>query len=127
MDHLTLLAYAEDELNRVVAGLDETEMDVVSNCQPWTIRRLASHALKNQLFWAGTVSGQELMALDEAMAAVPYEGDLAPIAAEVTALALRLWRSDGVLTAQHETPFGVLPGAVVVDFAVIDAAAHAWD
>ena len=30
-------------------------------------------------------------------------------------------------TAQHETPFGVLPGSVVVDFAIIDAAAHAWD
>jgi len=26
-----------------------------------------------------------------------------------------------------DTPFGVLPGAVVLDFAVIDAAAHAWD
>jgi len=31
------------------------------------------------------------------------------------------------MTAQHDTPFGLLPGAVVVDFAVIDAAAHAWD
>ena len=40
---------------------------------------------------------------------------------------LELWRGDGVMTAQHDTPFGVLPGAVVVDFAVIDAAAHAWD
>jgi uncharacterized protein (TIGR03086 family) len=127
MDHLTLLAYAEDELNSVVAALDETEMDVVSNCAPWTVRRLASHVLKNQLFWAGTVTGQKLMALDESMSAVPYEGDLAPIAAEVTALALRLWHSAEVMTAQHDTPFGVLPGAVVVDFAVIDAAVHAWD
>jgi uncharacterized protein (TIGR03086 family) len=127
MDHLTLLAYAEDELNRVVAGLDEAEMDVVTNCPPWTIRRLASHALKNQLFWAGSVTGQDLMTQGEAMAAVPYEGELAPIAAEVTALALRLWRSDGVMAADHDTPFGVLPGAVVLDFAVIDAAAHAWD
>jgi uncharacterized protein (TIGR03086 family) len=40
---------------------------------------------------------------------------------------LELWRGDGVLTAPHETPFGVLPGSVVVDFAIIDAAAHAWD
>jgi uncharacterized protein (TIGR03086 family) len=127
MDHLTLLAYAEDELNQVIAGLDEAEMDVVSNCPPWTVRRLASHVLKNQLFWAGTVSGQKLMALDESMGAVPYEGDLAPIADEVTTQALQLWRSDGVMTAQHETPFGVLPGTVVLDFAVIDAAAHAWD
>lgn len=127
MDRLTLLAYAEDELNRVIAGLDPAEMDVVTNCPPWTVRQLASHALKNQLFWAGTVTAQNLMALEESMAAVPYDGDLAPIAAEVTARALQLWRSDGVMTAQHETPFGVLPGAVVVDFAVIDAAAHAWD
>ena len=127
MDHLTLLAYAEDELNRVITGLDPVEMDIVTNCPPWTVRHLASHVLKNQLFWAGTVTGQQLMALEESMAAVPYEGDLAPIGDEVTAQALQLWRRDGVMTAQHETPFGVLPGAVVVDFAVIDAAAHAWD
>ncbi len=31
------------------------------------------------------------------------------------------------MTAQHDTPFGVLPGSVVIDFAIIDAAAHAWD
>jgi uncharacterized protein (TIGR03086 family) len=127
MDHLTLLAYAEDELNGVIARLDESEMELLTNCPPWTVRRLASHTLKNQLFWAGCVTSQQLMTLEESMSAVPYEGGLAPIAAEVTALALRLWRSEGVMTAQHDTPFGVLPGAIVVDFAVIDAAAHAWD
>ncbi|HTY71576.1 MAG TPA: TIGR03086 family metal-binding protein [Actinomycetes bacterium] len=127
MDHLTLLAYAEHELNRVIAQLDKAELDLPTNCPPWTVRHLASHALKNQLFWAGLAAGQQLMTLTESMAAVPYEGDLTPIAAEVTALAGQLWRGDAVLTAQHDTPFGVLPGAVVVDFAVIDAAAHAWD
>jgi len=45
MDHLTLLAYAEDELNGVITQLDETEMDLVTNCPPWTVRRLASHTL----------------------------------------------------------------------------------
>ena len=111
----------------MIAGLDDGEMDVVTNCPPWTVRHLASHALKNQLFWAGLVTGQDLMAQDEAMAAVPYDGELAPIAAEVTARAVQLWRTDGVLTRCTTTPFGELPGAVVVDFAVIDAAAHAWD
>src|SRR6476660_5192883 len=127
MDHLVLLAEAEDELHRVIAGLDDSEMELGTNCPPWTVRRLASHALKNQLFWAGTVTGQQLMTLEESMGAVPYEEDLTPIAAQVTARALTLWRSDGVLAAEHETPFGVLPGSVVVDFAAIDAVAHAWD
>jgi uncharacterized protein (TIGR03086 family) len=127
MDDLTLLSQAEYELGRVVAELAAGEMDVLSNCPPWTVRRLASHALKNQLFWAGLVTGRDLMPQDEAMAAVPYEGDLAPIAAEVAAQVVELWHTDGVMTALHVTPFGELPGAVVINFALIDAAAHAWD
>jgi len=127
MDDLTLLSQADYELGRVVAELADGDMDVVSNCPPWTVRRLASHALKNQLFWAGLVTGRHLMPQDEAMAAVPYEGDLAPVAAEVTAQVVELWHMDGVMTASHVTPFGELPGAVVINFALIDAAAHAWD
>ena len=124
MDHLMLLEHAEGRLVEVIHLIDESEMDLPTNCPPWTVRRLASHVLKNQLFWAGSVSGQPLMALEESMGAVPYDGDLAPIAAEVAARVLELWRADGVMTAQHETPFGVLPGSVVVDFAIIDAAAR---
>jgi len=127
MDSLALLGYAEDELSHVIRGLDADEMDVVTNCPPWTVRRLASHALKNQLFWAGSVTGQDLMTLEEAMGAVPYDGDLAPYAAEICARVPEMWSGDGVLTAQHATPFGRLPGTVVIDFAIIDAAAHAWD
>ena len=51
--------------------------------------------MKNELFWAGTATGQQLMPLDEAMGAVPYEGDLAPVADEVSA---RAW-SCGAVTA----------------------------
>jgi uncharacterized protein (TIGR03086 family) len=127
MDHLILLEHAEHQLSEVVRGLDDAELEADTNCPPWTVRRLASHALKNQLFWAGTVTGRPLMTLEESMGAVPYAGDLAPIADEVERQALGLWRSDGVMTEQHDTPFGALPGTVVVDFAVIDAAAHAWD
>jgi len=127
MDDLTLLTRAEHVLSRVIADLGHTELEVVSNCPPWTVRRLASHALKNQLFWAGLVGGRDLMAQEEAMAAVPYDGELAPIADDVTAQVVGLWLTDGVLGAEHETPFGPLPGAVVVNFALVDAAAHAWD
>jgi uncharacterized protein (TIGR03086 family) len=127
MDRLMLLAYAEDQLVQVIHQLDDAELDLPTNCPPWTVRRLASHALKNQLFWAGSVSGQQLMPLGEAMGAVPYDGDLAPVADEVAARVLELWRGDGVMTALHDTPFGVLPVTVVVDFEIIDAAAHAWD
>lgn len=127
MDRLALLTYSDDLLCEVVRGLSRDEMRRDSNCPSWTVRHLASHALKNQLFWAGSVVGEPLMSLEEAMAAVPYEGDLDDIAVEVTGEAVRLWHRAGVMDAEHATPFGVLPGAVVVDFAIVDAAAHAWD
>ena len=92
-------------------------MDGPTNCEPWTVRRLASHALNNQLVWAGLVTGQQLVAVEDAMGAVPIDGDLGPVAADVTARAMALWRTDGILDAMHATPFGELPGSVVIDFA----------
>lgn len=38
-----------------------------------------------------------------------------------------MWRKRGVLDATHVTPFGELPGSVVITFPTIDALAHAWD
>ncbi|HSB88091.1 MAG TPA: TIGR03086 family metal-binding protein [Ilumatobacteraceae bacterium] len=127
MDQLATLAYAVDELRRTVAALDDSQMDTVTNCAPWTVRQLASHALNNQLVWAGMVTGRELVSFADTMAAVPHEGDLAALAEEVAARAVELWGTDGVLHAMHATPFGELPGSVVVTFPTIDAIAHAWD
>ena len=63
-------------------------MDATTNCEPWTVRRLASHALNNQLVWAGLVTGQQLVPVEDAMGAVPIDGDLEPVAVDVTARAL---------------------------------------
>src|SRR5882672_587196 len=109
------------ELRRVVATLDDAHMDTVTNCEPWTVRRLASHALNNQLLWAGLVTGEETVSPEETMGAVPYGGDLARYAGEVTDRTLAMWRTDGVLDASHVTPLGELPGSVVINFSTIDA------
>ena len=58
-------------------------METVTNCEPWTVRQLASHALNNQLLWAGLVTGQQLVSVEDTMGAVPYEGDLAAFADDV--------------------------------------------
>ena len=63
-----------------------------TNCEPWTVRRLASHALNNQLVWAGLVTGQQLVPVEDAMGAVPIDGDLEPVAADVTRVP---WRCGG--------------------------------
>jgi Mycothiol maleylpyruvate isomerase N-terminal domain len=76
MDQLATLEYALDELRGVVARLDDAHMDIVTNCEPWTVRRLASHALNNQLLWAGLVTGRELVSAEDTMGAVPIGGQV---------------------------------------------------
>jgi uncharacterized protein (TIGR03086 family) len=127
MEQMTVLEFAIGELRREVQALDPSELDVVTNCAPWTVRRLASHALNNQLLWAGLVAGVETVTVEDTMAAVAYDADLASYADEVVAQSLAMWATPGVLTAVHATPFGDLPGSVVVQFPTIDALCHAWD
>jgi uncharacterized protein (TIGR03086 family) len=127
MDQMATLNFAIGELHREVAALDDRELDTVTNCEPWTVRRLASHALNNQLLWAGLVSGEEIVTVEDTMGAVAYDGDLATYADHVAERSLAIWATPGVLTALHSTPFGELPGSVVVNFATVDALCHAWD
>ena len=127
MDSLQTLEYSLDELRRVVATLDDAELDASSNCEPWTVRQLASHALNNQLFWAGLVTGRQIVSFEDSMSAAAVKGDLAPVADDVATRAMAMWNTEGVLDSIHATPLGAVPGSVVINFATIDAAAHAWD
>jgi uncharacterized protein (TIGR03086 family) len=126
-DPLATLDFSLGILREQVVGLDDAEMDIVSNCEPWTLRRLASHALNNQLFWGGVVTGAQPVSFEETMGAVAYDGDLAGYADDVVDRAQAMWRTDGVLDARHVTPLGELPGTAVINFAIIDAVCHAWD
>jgi uncharacterized protein (TIGR03086 family) len=132
MDHdsteqLATLDFAIRGLQEQVVALADEQMEIVSNCEPWTVRRLASHALNNQLFWGGVVTGDKTPSFEETMGAVPYDGDLAQFAGEVTGRTLTMWGTDGVLDSSHVTPLGELPGSVVINFAIVDALCHAWD
>src|SRR4051794_33090339 len=127
MDQLATLEYALDELRGVVTTLDDSQMDTVTNCEPWTVRRLASHALNNQLLWGGLVAGQAIVSPEETMSATPVDGDVAAFADDVRDRAIELWSGDEVLAATHTTPMGQLPGSVVILFPTVDALAHAWD
>lgn len=127
MEQIRMLQFAVDELRREVVSLGDGDMTTVTNCEPWTVRELASHALNNQLLWGGAVTGQETVSMEETMGAVPYDGDLAQFAEDVAARTLAMWQTDGVLETSHHTPFGELPGSVVINFPTIDALCHAWD
>lgn len=93
-------------------------MEIVSNCEPWTVHRLASHALNNQLFWAGTATGEETVSFEATMGAELYSGGLAQFAGEVARRALDRWSTDGVFDSNEALgrlrPLTQRPTSVVV-------------
>jgi uncharacterized protein (TIGR03086 family) len=127
MDQVATFVFAVNELRREVAALDDSEMETITNCEPWSVRRLASHALNNQLLWGGLVTGQQIVTVEDTMGAVAFDGDLEAYADKVAVRTLAMWRTEGVLASMHNTPFGELPGSVIINFAIIDALCHAWD
>jgi uncharacterized protein (TIGR03086 family) len=127
MDQLATLDFALDEIHRAVVALDESEMGTATNCEPWTTRQLASHALNSQLLWVGILTGQEIVSMEDTMGGVPYEGDLRAIADDAVARARAAWGVEGALETVYTTPFGDVPGSAVVNFPTIDALAHSWD
>src|SRR4051794_15637751 len=98
MNQITTLEFAIGELHREVAALEDSELDTLTNCEPWTVRRLASHALNNQLLWAGLVTGEQTVTVEDTMGAVPYDGDLDTYADEVADRSLAMWATPGVFT-----------------------------
>ena len=66
-DQVTTLDFGLQALEGQIVVLQDEQMEIVSNCEPWTVRRLASHALNNQLFWAGTVTGEETVSFEATM------------------------------------------------------------
>ena len=109
-----------------VDGRVREDHEVRHEVEPWTVRRLASHALNNQLFWAGTVTGKETPSFEATMGAEPYDGDLGQFVSDVARRAIDMWRTDGIFDTLHVTPLGEVPGTVVINFAIIDALCHAW-
>ena len=95
-DQVATLDFALEALQGQIVVLQDEQMEIVSNCDPWTVRRLASHALNNQLFWAGTVTREDTVSFEATMGAEPYGGDVGQFAGEVARRALDMWSTDGV-------------------------------
>src|SRR5258706_7065760 len=103
MDQIATLEFAQGALRDQVAALEDVQMREVSNCEPWTIRQLASHALNNQLYWVGLVTAETIVSFEETMGAVPYEDDLARFAREAVERSLAIMRAAGALEAILDT------------------------
>lgn len=128
MEQLSTLDFALDQLVGVISTIEDGQMELETDCHPWSIRQLASHAVNSQLLWVSILTGEPTVSVEDTMSAVAYEADdLVSIAEDAAMRARTTWGAPGLLDAIHSTPFGELPGRAIINFPTIDASAHAWD
>ena len=108
----------------LVAGLTPEHREVETPCKQWTVHDLVNHMVNTTKVVAAMASAD--------MSAMPAEG-----AEHLPEGPLNGW-NDGKaaiiaaatgenLTALRETPFGEVPGAMVVSVGVADLLTHGWD
>ena len=118
MDETDVLRAGADEVRRLVRDLAPEDLARPTPCPDWDVRALLAHVVTGQEGLVAVLRGEQPDWSRDAL------GD-DPAAAVEQALdgVLEAWRQPGAV----ETPSQQLPGMRVVDFALADALAHAWD
>lgn len=107
-------------LNKLVAGLDEAQLDAPTPCADFAVRGVLEHMVAGATMFAAAFRGE----------APP---DQAPPRDLVAALPVALDNiqqavgAPGALDQTINAPFGEVPGEVFARFVVLDGLVHGWD
>ena len=120
MDPRTQLDEILPRLNKLVAPLDDTQLDAPTSCAKFAVRNVLEHMIGGATMFAAAFRG-------EAPPDPAGETDL--VAAFPTAMAnLRdAVNSPGALDRTISAPFGEVPGDVFARFVAMDGLVHGWD
>lgn len=123
IDGITALERAYDNLAKVVADLEPTQLTLPTCCPAWDVRGLLNHILGGAVMYTMVNAGQ---------AAGEDNGDLVgddPIGALATTSAANLasWREPGALDGDRTYPWGTFPAGAGLLINVGEVALHSWD
>jgi uncharacterized protein (TIGR03086 family) len=120
MDPRTQLDEIIPLLNKLVASLDDSQLDAPTPCDTFAVRNILEHMIGVATMYAAAFRG-------EAPAAADGTADL--VATFPTAIAnLRAAvDSPGALERTIAAPFGDVPGETFARFVAMDGLVHGWD
>jgi uncharacterized protein (TIGR03086 family) len=107
---------AQEAFAAVLALTGADQLDCTTPCEDWSVRDLVDHVIVGNRRTGG-ITGGACGTREEMMAA---HADSA--AAAQTALG-----APGAMTRTYRTPFGEVPGTVVIQLRIADTLTHAWD
>jgi len=122
MDATTAMQQTQPIVTALIDGLTLDHREMSTPCDQWTVHELVEHMCQGGQMIAGGLQGQ---APPEEAPDYMADGPAAGWAA--TSAALRNAATAEALAANHEMPFGEVPGEVALSVITADHLVHAWD
>jgi uncharacterized protein (TIGR03086 family) len=116
-------AYAST--TRVLANVSKEELAAATPCKSWTVADLVNHIVSAPFYFADAIKAGEGSSdgSDVAFADADFNSSFA----EGTRLAVAAFGVQGAMEKTVTLPFGVMPGAQVMNIAALDCFVHGWD
>ena len=129
MDQTVMIGKVLDETNRVVDGIEPSQLDNPSPCDEWTVRDVLNHITSGATMFAvcvreGCISDEQL---GELMVSDNLGADYTGAFRDASAAALSAFDEPGAADKMVKLPFGEMPAGVAIIIAIFDVATHTWD
>ena len=128
MDQTAMIGKVLDETNRVVDGIEPSQLDNPSPCDEWTVRDVLNHVTSGATMFVvcvrdGAISDEQLGALMVSdNLGTDYKGAFRDASRPRSA-----FDEPGAADKMVKLPFGEMPAGMAINIAIFDVATHTWD
>jgi uncharacterized protein (TIGR03086 family) len=129
MDQTAMMGKVLDETNRVVGGIEPSQLDNPSPCDEWTVRDVLNHVTSGATMFAvcvreGSISDEQL---GELMVGDSLGTDYKGSFRAASTAAMDAFAEPGAAEKMVKLPFGEMPAGMAINIAIFDVATHTWD
>jgi uncharacterized protein (TIGR03086 family) len=129
MDSVAMMDKVLDETQRVVDGIDPSQLDEPTPCDQWTVRDVLNHITAGGDIFAIAATDGKVPddKLGELMTADNLGADFKGAFRAAAGRASKAFEEPGVLDKVITLPFGEMPAGAAIQIAIFDLTTHAWD
>jgi uncharacterized protein (TIGR03086 family) len=129
MDTIEMMKQVIASTDKVVQGIDESQLGMPSPCTEWTVRDVLNHITGGSTMFAvcvedGTISDEQLGQL---LGGDNLGDDFLGAWRAASGRAIEAFGIPGVLDKMVKLPFGEMPAGIALNIAIFDVLTHAAD
>jgi uncharacterized protein (TIGR03086 family) len=129
MDSIVMINRVLGETNRIVDGIEPSQLDNPTPCADWTVRDVLNHITGGADMFAIAASEGKVPdeKLGQLMGGDNLGDDYKGAFKAASARASKAFEPEGILDKIITLPFGEMPAGAAVNIAIFDVTTHAWD